>query len=77
MNRTAAKRYTHFVDLMDGTGFYRDYNDTETVLLRHSQSVKNPNTARSWVEEYDPETGNGVQRLADWYKDSPPLHSLT
>jgi hypothetical protein len=62
------KRYTHFVDRPDGTGYYRDYDHMGRVLRRHSEAVRNPRTSRSWVKEYDPETGDEVRVLADWHR---------
>ena len=69
----ACKRFTHFVDHEDGTGYYRDYNDMGRVLARHRAAVKASKTVHSWIEEYDPETGEGMRRLADWF---PPSQTL-
>lgn len=61
------KRFTHFVDNEDGSGDYKDYDSQATVLRRHGAAIKRSGTIRSWIEEYDPETGDGVRRLADWF----------
>ena len=60
------RTYTHFVDAHDGNGHYRDYKKLGTALTRHSQAVRDANTARSWIREYDSDDREYARTLADW-----------
>lgn len=61
------KRFTHFDDRFDGRGKCRDTDSMTTALRWHSQAVKNPETERSYLREYD-QNGEMVRTLGDHRK---------
>ena len=63
------KRFTHFVDYADGNGGYRDTNDMSTALTWHRAARRETGLERSWVQEYDPATGDDLGLLASWNSD--------
>jgi hypothetical protein len=64
-----AKRFTHFHDRTDGRGGYRDTDKVRTALRWHREAVAREGTDRSWIYEYDRESGERVATIANWSRE--------